>query len=154
MWLTRFKPYCGKASMKTLSETTRLCAEFYDVDSCHVVWHGHYVKYMEVARCRLFEKIGHDYQAMADSGFFYPIVDLNLKFVQPLKFTQHFDITAELIDWEGRLKIIYSIVDSETQEKITKGSTTQVAVRMPENELQFELPSAITEKILQALQHQ
>ena len=26
---------------------------FFDVDSMDVVWHGHYVKYLELARCAL-----------------------------------------------------------------------------------------------------
>ena len=31
--------------------------EFYDVDSMGVVWHGNYVKYMELGRCALLDKI-------------------------------------------------------------------------------------------------
>lgn len=134
-----------------ISETVQLEAEFYDVDSCKVVWHGHYVKYMEVARCRLFEKIGHNYQDMEKSGFFYPIVSLNVKYVQPLCFTQKFAVTASLVEWEGHLKIKYLIADAETNEKITKASTTQVAVRMPEYELQFEIPEVLSAKINQTL---
>ena len=26
---------------------------FFDVDMLEIVWHGHYVKYLEVARCAL-----------------------------------------------------------------------------------------------------
>jgi acyl-CoA thioesterase FadM len=33
----------------------------FDVDTMNVVWHGHYVKYLEVARCALLDKIGHNY---------------------------------------------------------------------------------------------
>jgi len=28
---------------------------FFDVDSMNIVWHGHYVKYFELARCQLLE---------------------------------------------------------------------------------------------------
>lgn len=31
---------------------------FHDVDMMAVVWHGHYAKYFEIARCALLEKIG------------------------------------------------------------------------------------------------
>ncbi len=37
---------------------------FFDVDSMNVVWHGHYVKYLEVARCALLDQIGHNYNDM------------------------------------------------------------------------------------------
>jgi acyl-CoA thioester hydrolase len=29
---------------------------FHDVDMMQVVWHGHYAKYFEIARCALLEK--------------------------------------------------------------------------------------------------
>ena len=32
---------------------TQILVPFFDVDTMHVVWHGHYIKYLEVARCAL-----------------------------------------------------------------------------------------------------
>ena len=37
---------------------------FFDVDMMQVVWHGHYVKYLEQARRALFADLGCDYLAM------------------------------------------------------------------------------------------
>jgi acyl-CoA thioester hydrolase len=34
---------------------------FFDVDSLEIVWHGHYVKYLEIARCALLDELGHNY---------------------------------------------------------------------------------------------
>ncbi len=34
---------------------------FYDVDSAGIVWHGNYVKYFEVARCVLLDKLNYNY---------------------------------------------------------------------------------------------
>ena len=42
--------------------------EFYDVDSMGVVWHGNYVKYMELGRCALLDKIGYGYNEMKESN--------------------------------------------------------------------------------------
>ncbi len=47
---------------------TEILVPFFDVDSMNVVWHGHYVKYLEVARCALLDKIGHNYSAMSELG--------------------------------------------------------------------------------------
>jgi len=55
---------------------------FFDVDSMDVVWHGHYVKYLELARCTLLERIGHDYRQMKASGYLWPVVDLQLRYVR------------------------------------------------------------------------
>ena len=45
-----------------ISEETEISAEFFDVDAMQVVWHGNYVKYLEIARCALLDKIGYGYK--------------------------------------------------------------------------------------------
>lgn len=77
--------------MKTnviLSCETDITIEFYDVDSMDMVWHGNYVKYLEQARCRLFEKLGYDYSCMLAHGHAWPIVDLKIKYIKPAVFCQ------------------------------------------------------------------
>ena len=37
---------------------SEIVVPFFDVDSMHIVWHGHYVKYLEVARCALLDRLG------------------------------------------------------------------------------------------------
>ena len=51
-----------------LHSDTEILVPFFDVDTMNVVWHGHYVKYLEVARCALLDKIGHNYTAMLEAG--------------------------------------------------------------------------------------
>jgi len=41
---------------------------FFDVDLMEIVWHGHYLKYFEVARCALLDKIGYNYMQMRASA--------------------------------------------------------------------------------------
>ncbi len=41
---------------------------FHDVDVMSVAWHGHYVKYLEIARCMLLDKIDYNYPQMRESG--------------------------------------------------------------------------------------
>ena len=54
---------------------------FFDVDAMQVVWHGHYVKYLEVARCELLRSFNYDYNEMSESGYMWPIVDMSIKYV-------------------------------------------------------------------------
>lgn len=61
---------------------TEILVPFFDVDTMHVVWHGHYVKYLEVARCALLDKIGHNYTHMLDSGYAWPVIDMQLRYVR------------------------------------------------------------------------
>jgi len=127
--------------------TLEMQVAFYDVDSYRVVWHGNYPKYFEIARCKLLEKIGFTYADMESINHFFPVIDLQIKYVDSLIFDQHFTITATLKEWENKLIIDYQVRDTETQKSITKARTTQVAVKMPERITQFEAPKELRDKI-------
>lgn len=113
---------------------------FFDVDMMNIVWHGHYVKYFEMARCALLDKIGHNYNRMRECGYGWPVVDLQLRYVQPAEFGQKIIVTADLVEWQERLKINYLITDTTSGERLTRGSTVQVAVRIADREMQFVSP--------------
>lgn len=130
---------------------TLIKVPFFDVDSMNIVWHGHYCKYLEVARCELLDKIGYNYTDMKNSGFMFPIVDMQIKYVQPLVFEQQIRIVSKLVEWECRLKIDYKIMDADTQQVLTKASTTQAAVNANTKQLQFVCPDIFIQRVNQLL---
>ena len=86
---------------------------FHDCDPMQVVWHGNYARYFEVARGKLLDLIEFNYDAMEQSGFAWPIVDMRTKYVRPLLFRQTIIVKAELIEYESRIKIRYVIIDKQ-----------------------------------------
>ena len=124
-----------------------LKAEFYDVDSMNIVWHGNYVKYYEQARCALLDMIGYNYNDMRESGYAWPVVTISCKYIKPLEFRQTFVIRATLEEFENRLKISYLIYDRETGVKIHKGSSTQMAVDMKTGSSLFVSPPELIDRI-------
>jgi len=129
------------------SADVTLKAQFYDLDPMEVVWHGNYARYLEQARCALLDSIGYNYPQMQESGYLWPIVDMRIKFVRPLRFAQEFVVTATIAEFENRLKIDYRIRDKASGDVLTKASTIQVAVRAATGELCLESPAALTEKM-------
>ncbi len=121
----------------------RISVPFHDVDAAQVVWHGHYLKYFEIARCQLLNKFDYSYKAMQESGYFWPIVDLRIKYIRPLEFGQVVLVQARIIEWEYRLKIEYVVRDADTLEKLTKGYTIQVAFDIDKKEMQYESPAVL-----------
>jgi acyl-CoA thioester hydrolase len=124
---------------------------FFDVDSMEVVWHGHYVKYLEVARCALLDKLGHNYQQMRASGYAWPIIDLQLRYVRGAQFGQRIKVRADLIEWENRLKINYLISDAASGERLTRASSVQVAVEIASREMQLASPRVLLAAVERAL---
>ncbi|WP_137937807.1 acyl-CoA thioesterase [Chitinivorax sp. B] len=121
--------------------------QFFDLDPMEIVWHGNYVKYLEIARCKLLDQIGYNYPQMRDSGYAWPVVDLHLRYVKPATFGQIIVARAEIVEWESRLKINYLIVDKATGQRLTKGSTVQVAVSLASKEMCFVSPSILFQKL-------
>jgi len=124
---------------------------FFDVDSMDVVWHGHYVKYLEVARCALLDRLGHNYTQMRDSGYAWPVIDLQLRYVRGAVFGQRLNVRASLVEWENRLKINYLISDAATGERMTRASSVQVAVEIASREMQLASPAVFTDAVRKVL---
>jgi acyl-CoA thioester hydrolase len=120
---------------------------FFDVDAMQVVWHGNYVKYLEVARCELLRSFNYDYLDMQASGYMWPIVDLSVKYVGSALFARKIKVQARLKEWENRLRIDYLITDVETGKKLTKASTIQVAIDISSMQMCFESPAVLFDKL-------
>jgi len=123
---------------------------FHDADAMQVVWHGHYVKYLEIARCALLDTFNYNYLQMQASGYFWPIVDMRIKYVGSAKFFRDIEVVAELIEVENRMKIDYRIYDKQTGDLLTKAYTVQVAVGIESGEMQFESPPVLAQKLAEA----
>jgi len=121
--------------------------QFFDLDPMQIVWHGNYVKYLEVARCALFDKIGYNYEQMRASGYMWPIIEMNLRYAGPAVFGQRLLLRAEIVEWENRLRIDYLIQDAASNKRLNRATTTQVAVDIASGEMCFASPSILFEKL-------
>jgi acyl-CoA thioester hydrolase len=120
---------------------------FYEIDPMDVVWHGHYVKYLEQARCALLARFDYGYTQMRDSGYAWPVVDLQLKYIRSARFGRALNVRAEIVEWENRLRIQYAMHDAETGERVNRASSTQVAVDLKTGELCFVCPPVLWERL-------
>jgi acyl-CoA thioester hydrolase len=123
---------------------------FHDVDALNVAWHGHYVKYFELARCALLRRFDYDYPQMQASGYLWPIVECYLKYVRPASYGQVLRVEATLVEYENRIKIAYLIRDRQSGEKLTKGYTVQVAVDGATRTLQYVSPAIVFSNVEKA----
>ncbi|HJU84447.1 MAG TPA: thioesterase family protein [Holophagaceae bacterium] len=113
---------------------------FHDVDSMGIVWHGHYIKYFEIARTALMRKVGMDLEEMNRTGCLWPVVTCEVKYIRPLKYGQRIRVEALLEEYLDRLKVAYAILDPDTGERLSRGRTVQLAVDGKTGELRFATP--------------
>ena len=124
-----------------------LSPAFHDLDPMDVVWHGHTLKYLELARCALLQGIDYDYPQMRASGYVWPVVDLRCKYVRSARYGQRLRVRAELTEWEMRMRIDYVIRDAETGEVITRAHTLQVAVAIASGEMCYAMPEVFRRRL-------
>ncbi|WP_394358959.1 acyl-CoA thioesterase [Marinomonas maritima] len=120
---------------------------FHDVDAIRVAWHGHYAKYMEIARCKLMDKVNYSIVEMEESGYVWPVIDMRIRYAHPLIFGQKFKVRATLTEWENRLKVDYVFFDAQTNKRLTKAYTIQVAVEKTSGEMQYASPPILLQKL-------
>ena len=128
------------------SVNVELLIPFHDCDPMQIVWHGHYIKYLEIARCELLDKFDYGYEKMRQSGYSWPVVEVRLKYVKPAQFGDKVFVHARMTEWEHRIKVSYEIINAKTQARLSKGYTVQVAVDLSTNEMCFESPPIALEK--------
>ena len=126
------------------AETT---IEFYDLDPMNIVWHGNYINFFEIGRCALLEKFNYDYNEMVKSGYGWPVVDMSVKYRRPLQFKDRIRIKSILTEYENCLKIKYEIINVQSGEITTRGSSTQMAFDIKSGESCFVSPAVLIERV-------
>ncbi|WP_429210074.1 acyl-CoA thioesterase [Aeromonas veronii] len=136
-----------------MSEPWQLSAEvdvtvpFHDVDMMAVAWHGHYLRYIELARCALLDRIDYNYPQMEASGYLWPVIDVRMMYIAPLRFGQTVRVRATLVEYQHRLKIDYLLYDPQSGKRTSKGYTVQVAVSKQSGEMCLASPQVLLDKL-------
>jgi len=126
----------------------KLTVPFHDLDPLHVVWHGNYLKYFDIARFGLFKDAGIDLYAYSQKhSCFFPITKTTTKFIVPLRYGDEFICKAVLKDATIKIVIDFEIRRTSDNMLCTKGRGDQVALKMPEMEMMFEIPRDIREPL-------
>lgn len=120
--------------------------EFYDVDSMNIAYHGNYVRFMEVGRCALLDKIGYNYTNMKDEGYAFPVVDIKVRYIKSLHFNEVARIRSSITEFENCLKVKYEIFNSKG-ELCTKAESTQMVIKEAAGETMFKCPETLIKKM-------
>jgi acyl-CoA thioester hydrolase len=113
---------------------------FSEVDSMQIVWHGHYVKYMEEGREDFGRKFGINYMSIKANGYMAPVVKLNCDYKKTLSYDDNVIVETRYIDSDAA-KIIYSykIFRASDKELVATGESVQVFLSM-NRELVLTIP--------------
>jgi acyl-CoA thioester hydrolase len=120
---------------------TEIPVRFNEVDSMQIVWHGHYVQYMEEGREAFGKKFGISYMDWKATGYMVPLVKISCEYKKPLQYGDTAIVETRLVDTDAA-KIIYSfrIFRASDQELVAAGESVQVFLDM-DRELILTVPN-------------
>lgn len=123
---------------------------FEDLDPMNVVWHGNYMRFMEQARCDMFDKLNYTYMDMKEDGFAYPIAKMKVKYIRPAMFGDILTVKLSINSIEPTLNIDYKILNKATGDKIFEATTMQIAVDICSRESFYTAPHQIVNALREA----
>ncbi len=126
-----------------------LVVPFHDVDPLGIVWHGHYLKYLEVARTALLEPLGLDGDELVATGFRFYMADVRCRHVSPLRYRDRVRVTAWLREWEQRIWVSYDVHNVGTDRQAARAHTVLVVVDAA-GVLQFDVPEVLRGRLDQS----
>jgi acyl-CoA thioester hydrolase len=128
-----------------MSFDVKLRVPFHDLDPLQIVWHGNYFKYFDIARFGLFKQAGIDlYQYLVQKQIVFPLTRFSVKHIMPLRFDDEFICKATVVEAVYKIAIAFEIRLAENGKVCTRGKSEQLCVKLPEMEMQFEIPGDIT----------
>lgn len=118
-----------------------LTVPFHDLDPLQVVWHGNYLKYFDMARFALLKSLGVDLYAYSlKNQIIFPVTRSSTKYIVPLRHQDEFVCSAAVTEAKYKIAMDFEIRLARNGSICAKGKSEQVAVKMPEMELLFEIP--------------
>lgn len=100
---------------------------FSEVDSMGIVWHGSYPLYLEEARETFGKKYELSYMQMFDRGFYTPLVEMSVKYKQPIRYEDTIRVVAKYKNTEAaKIVFDYEIYHAERNTLMATATTTQV----------------------------
>jgi len=100
-----------------------------DTDRSSVVYHANYLRYFEVGRTSLMRDAAYSYRIIEEEGYVYPIIEVGVKFYEPLYYDDVMWIHTRPAKIE-RVKLLfdYTITHSKSGHVICSGFTRHCAI--------------------------
>lgn len=124
-----------------LENTMKIHVRFNEVDSLHIVWHGHYISYFEDGREAFGREFGLTYLDIFEEGYKVPLIHIDCQFKRPIEYGDPIEVITTFVNTPAA-KIIfeYRLVNCHTNQLLATGRSEQ-AFLDKNNELYLINPS-------------
>lgn len=114
-----------------------------DTDAYGVVWHGSYIKWLEMGRIELLEQMGHNLQDLVDKNIVLPLVGLNIRYKSSAKLNDEMIIETQIHKFSAvSVTFDQKIMSKKTGKIFIEASVECVAINN-EGKLYRRLPQIL-----------
>ncbi|GIN87751.1 4-hydroxybenzoyl-CoA thioesterase [Heyndrickxia sporothermodurans] len=100
-----------------------------DTDMIGVIYHGNYVKWIELGRTKLIEDVGYNYLSMEEAGYYAPVYNLEITYKKAIKYGDKV-VVKTWVEENKNLRTIYGFtIVNGNEELCAEGTTTHIVVR-------------------------
>lgn len=143
-------PTTKPESIPELIHECHLDVHIFDTDCFGVMWHGAYVKWLEMGRVELMKSVGITLsKPNEEAGYVYPVVDQHFRFRSPAQMADKLLLTTSLTINGHKLVFEQTFTQQESGKIVMQATTTVVVVDM-QWRTQRRLPAELLQKLTQA----
>ena len=113
-----------------------------------IVWHGTYIAWMEEARVECLRSIGVEFADLVALGCDMPVVELSVRYHQPVRMGMAIIIRTRMTMEGVRLVWDYQICSPECQELYLTAQVTLVAVDREKGKILRQLPTSVKDALM------
>ncbi len=119
---------------------------FHHVDVLGIAWHGHYPKYLDLARTALLRAHRLDVEDLRELGYRFMVSESFLRHATPLRYRDRVRVTAWLGEVENRIEIAYQVLDL-TSDALAAEAWSALVTTRADGSLCLETPPEILARL-------
>lgn len=119
---------------------------FHDCDPLHVVWHGNYLRYFELARTKLFQAYKLDVPDIRELGYKMFVSETHCRYLFPLHYNDQVRVTAKFTRVAAIIRVSF-VVENVTHGRKSARAYTELATTTFDGRLFTELPEELYARI-------
>lgn len=122
-----------------------------DTDAYGVVWHGSYLRWLEMGRVGLCEMMGHNLTDLLNQDIVLPVVNMNIKYKMSAKLEDVVIVETEISQFNGFCVNFKQVIKSKNSLKVCVEADVSVVAISNEGKLYRKMPEVLAKSFDEVL---
>ena len=125
-----------------------------DTDAYGVVWHGAYLRWLEMGRCLWCDEMGYSLLELSNQDIVLPVINLNIKYKSSAKLEDKLVILTKVEKYNQLSVTFKQIIKSKETNKTFVEATVDVVAVHNDGKLYRRMPELLTKLFKKSITEQ